>query len=303
MDDDYYPFGLTMAGISSKAAGKLENKYRFNDGTELENKEFSDGGGLELYSTEFRKYDPQIGRFTQIDELSMLDFGSSPYSFANNNPILLNDPLGLLSDSAHPQELAPVTVTAKKPLDTKNGQVLPGRSIFWDYMEGQRNWTGHVKDGDGYRKQLYAVDERGYLTGKVGMIQFAINPILDRNPVVTARQLINIKNFLKGRYAIYRGIKGGLPYFGKARGGLNFRYSLFQQEKLGAQVIEGLDNIPNNAIALGVEQLVIDLNGGINNLGGKTANINNATIKEIYINEARYWLDSNIPNWESVLKF
>lgn len=61
------------------------------------------------------------------------------------------------------------------------------------------------------------------------------------------------------------------------------------------------ENLPNNAVALGVEQIMIELNGGV--AGGKLANINNATIKEIYINEARYWLNSNIPNWEQALKF
>ena len=97
----YYPFGLAMAGISSKAAGKLQNRYKFNDGTELENQEFSDGSGLEIYSTEFRSYDPQIGRFHQQDPLSDFFEDESPYSFAGNNPILNNDPLGLSKEDPY----------------------------------------------------------------------------------------------------------------------------------------------------------------------------------------------------------
>jgi RHS repeat-associated protein len=88
-----------LAGISSKAAGKMENRFKFNDGTELENKEFSDGSGLELYSTEFRSYDQQIGRFHQKDPLGEWTESWSLYTFSYNNPMLFNDPLGLSNDT------------------------------------------------------------------------------------------------------------------------------------------------------------------------------------------------------------
>jgi len=84
----YYPFGLTMAGISSKAAGKLENRYKYN-GIELDTT-----FGLNEYEAHFRDLDPALGRWWQIDPKIEGQESESPYSSMANNPILKSDPLG-----------------------------------------------------------------------------------------------------------------------------------------------------------------------------------------------------------------
>jgi len=92
----YYPFGLTMAGISSKAAGKLENRTKYNG------IEFDEDMDIDSYEAFYRNLDPQTGRWWQIDpkcepnkdpnEIGLESL--SPYNSMANNPVKLSDPLG-----------------------------------------------------------------------------------------------------------------------------------------------------------------------------------------------------------------
>jgi RHS repeat-associated protein len=161
----YYPFGLTMAGISSKALGPIENRYKFNDGNELQSKEFSDGSGLEWYDANYRTYDPQISRFHQVDPIAGLAYDESAYNFSNNNPTIYNDPLGLTAQRYDaitdwvddPEKRVYFDPNVHGPDDLKPGQTYLGPEIIITDDDGNPIGFGNDQGGISYNVNLSPV--------------------------------------------------------------------------------------------------------------------------------------------------
>ena len=88
-ENQYDPFGLDLAGVSGAAPGlRLKNYYQFNG------KENQLDLGLNWNHQDARFYDYQLGRWMSPDPLAEKFMYSTPYAFADNNPIRYNDPDG-----------------------------------------------------------------------------------------------------------------------------------------------------------------------------------------------------------------
>ena len=196
---------MTMAGISSKALafGNPENKRGYN-GNEIQNREFSDGSGLEFYDFKFRGFDPQIGRFMQVDPLADMSFNYSPYAYGNNNPILFNDPLGLASDTAW-KVLQEVVVSAKQKV-----------SNFTNWFTGRD--VGYTGSGWGHGPRRWLADQYGLGNKANNLFELGLHSQLQSSQVnLTGNLLDKIKadpDLIRHQNAIIKILKAD-PRFGK----------------------------------------------------------------------------------------
>ncbi|MDO1450832.1 papain fold toxin domain-containing protein [Rhodocytophaga aerolata] len=149
-ENHYDPFGLNLAGIEKR--GAPDDKHKFLSQEQLE--EF----GLGWVQTAFRSYDPQVGRFHQVDLLTVIIPSINPYQYAYNNPSTLADPSGLLPEDNDPSSRDPGG-SSEDPGNGGGGddskkkkqQAAPAEPAFYE----DAYW---VEDGPGHQKMKKALE-------------------------------------------------------------------------------------------------------------------------------------------------
>jgi RHS repeat-associated protein len=142
----YYPYGLTMAGISSKAFGTLDNKKE-----KFQGQEFNDALNVDYYEFKYRSHDPQIGRFLQIDPLSDKYTHNAPYAFSENKVTGHIELEGLESMNANESRYLWVRAAAKEDVQkhveaSRNNLANSGSLKFYvGYGLGVKGSAGPLK--------------------------------------------------------------------------------------------------------------------------------------------------------------
>ena len=98
-------------------------KYGFN-GMERDDEVSGSGNS---YTTEFRQYDPRLGRWKSIDPLFQSFPWQSPYVAFDNNPIYYRDPKGLAAEGGDPEKITKAASNAVETVEDKDAKDNPGQ--------------------------------------------------------------------------------------------------------------------------------------------------------------------------------
>jgi len=198
----YYPFGLTIAGISTKAAANSPNQKEFNG------IEHTTDLGLNQYDAFYRTLDPQIGRFSQIDPKP--EDSNSPFSAFNNNPILYSDILGDKPPRFTLKQL--IEYASRSPLFR---QLLSEAGINDENYEKliifqQNEWEAYTEMGGenrivldpGHSKKRTAIDLAHELTNRKNLKKFS-----DLTLDAITQKITNAEDYARKKIALeYEGV-------------------------------------------------------------------------------------------------
>jgi len=145
-ENSYSGFGLVLA---NSAVSGGSNKNLYNGGSEWQN----DYSNLpDYYQTFYRNYDAEIGRFISTDPEPESSESMTPYQYAGNDPVMMNDPMG---NKQLPKETPPAP-TPEQVVFANNGynSTPPDLIPVWDDGNGQDylNYTEEQwESGDWYK--------------------------------------------------------------------------------------------------------------------------------------------------------
>lgn len=138
---DYSPFGVTLEGRDFV----VDEGYRYGFNGYEGDSEFKGNGNS--YRTEFRQYDPRIGRWLSIDPLFQNFPWQSPYVAFDNNPIYYKDPKGGAAEgqdesNGDPVKKAAKLTNSKNPRKRRKAQTLRGTNRYKNALAKQQGAIG-----------------------------------------------------------------------------------------------------------------------------------------------------------------
>jgi RHS repeat-associated protein len=130
-ENSYYAFGEVLANSAVKTTPT--NFKLYNGGSEWQNI-FS--GFPDYLQTFFRNYDPAIARFTGVDPEPENAADMTTYQYGGNNPVMGNDPMGNLLNSAKRNRVAAI--------GSSGGEDFNSPDSYQDYYSMLYTYGGQI---------------------------------------------------------------------------------------------------------------------------------------------------------------